>query len=524
MRNRKKNADINISALQYRIKNKIYFLSSATWIANFGVEPLLRSITFLFRPCFLLVAFLFVSVLMVSEPICNLLSAIIFCYISLIFLQGLKLNVKSFSKIILTMFILCNAVGGLAQDISGQENDLIISIGEQREITIGNFDKFSVGNREIISYTHIEKSQKFLIKGKKIGFSDLIFWKKVGKNNNKEKIEYRIYVISKSAQLKMAKIAELLKSAGLDIKISGTLIVASGTIITHSQYRLIKKLENDHKDKILLNCTLAKELRNKIIGLVYEKFFRETNSGISCYSEYSSIICDHDPLEPTTETLVKDLKERYYINFIPSSSKLNNKNFLAKLKIIQMEKLDGTELSFGLNKLYGSVDEVFTNGVQSLIKNNYIFLESSNINISTLAEPETVLQVNSPATIEMGSNIPFQSVSNNNLPNTSWKFAGLKVELNIKTNGNEITIEYETEITKPNDDLISGNKEKSAATVELGKPIKLFQICFQTNGDKKSGLPVISKIPVLGNLFASKSTQNNYKKITGFIVIEKLEN
>lgn len=84
-------------------------------------------------------------------------------------------------------------------------------------------------------------------------------------------------------------------------------------------------------------------------------------------------------------------------------------------------------------------------------------------------------------------------------------------------------LDYETEFSRPVDQAISGSKEVSSALLEIGKPLKIFQIGFQTTSNSRKGIPLISNIPILKHLFESKSDQKSYKQIYGYVVLEEVE-
>ena len=135
-----------------------------------------------------------------------------------------------------------------------------------------------------------------------------------------------------------------------------------------------------------------------------------------------------------------------------------------------------------------------------------------------LAEPETIIRPNFPAIIEVGAEIPFktirsrQSGQNKQIITTVWKFTGLKLKITLKHVGDLLKIEYQTGFSRPDDSgKISGSKEKSSAMITLGIPLQIFQIGLKTSGISNSYLPGLGMIPILGEIFKSKSKQNNYK-------------
>ena len=92
--------------------------------------------------------------------------------------------------------------------------------------------------------------------------------------------------------------------------------------------------------------------------------------------------------------------------------------------------------------------------------------------------------------------------------------------------GEKIKIAYETELTRPSGEAsnsISGNKEKSSVVLNLDEATQLFQVTLKTDAKAIDKMPFLHYIPVLGELFKSRSSQNNYKMITGILEIKNHE-
>lgn len=87
----------------------------------------------------------------------------------------------------------------------------------------------------------------------------------------------------------------------------------------------------------------------------------------------------------------------------------------------------------------------------------------------------------------------------------------------------KLLLDYETEFSRPVEQAISGSKEISSVLLEVGVPMKIFQIGFQTTSKNRTGIPLISEIPILKHLFESKSDQKTYKQIYGYVVLEEVE-
>ena len=476
-----------------------YYLFS--WIANLGVVPLLRSFAFLAAPPFLVLRSLLVQVALVRETIFFLLNR---------FLDLLPLSKQSV-KILLLLPIICLSAEG------PEIHNLILSHGEHQLIQEKQVKKFTLSNHDVVSHKFSPSSHSFLIKGKKLGFAELIVWRQ------KQRAIYRIYVMSKQKHLKILHLAQSVRSIGLDSSFAGPIIAISGTLNDFNSYLFIKNLIKNNTEHLHVRGELSAQLRNQLIGEVYKLLFEEYVDNIRCFSSYFNLYCQYPDSNPPSDNLKKYLEEHYYVQFISIKDQINFQNFRLKMKLVQLEQLSGQEINLGLAQLSGSLGELFDDGLEGLLAKNQIILANKKIDISTLAQPEIIMRTEIPAQVQIGAEIPY-SQSNAQMISTEWKFAGLKIDLALKKVGKSLQLTYQTEFTRPEGDgNIVGNKESSSAMINLNTPIEIFQIAFKTIGKEVNSMPLLGSIPILGELFKSKSDQINYKKISGIILLEQHE-
>ncbi|HXH32189.1 MAG TPA: pilus assembly protein N-terminal domain-containing protein [Bacteriovoracaceae bacterium] len=391
--------------------------------------------------------------------------------------------------------------------------------GEQKELHFEGLKNFSVGNKEVISYKLMPKQGKLLIKGKKVGFTDLIVWTKKGKE------VLSLYVLSKQKFLKTFQLADALKNLSLTIDIKGPVMTASGTLSDFSDYLYLQKIKGQFQDQVFFKITLDPKLRNHIIGQVYKRLYSNGFSSVTCQADWLDILCFYEG--QNNEALLKQIANFYKVSLVQQESRLRHKNYRLKLKLIQLERMDGLEIHLGLDKLQTSLYDLFEHGLRKLISDNTVFLAKSRMDLSSLAEPELVVNLTTPQLIEIGSQIPYQNISATTgaavIAPIDWKFAGLKIKTKITESYGKLLLDYETEFTRPVDQAISGSKEISSALLELGVPLKIFQIGFQTTSKGRKGIPLLSDVPILRHLFESKSDQKTYKQIYGYVVLEAEE-
>jgi hypothetical protein len=390
--------------------------------------------------------------------------------------------------------------------------------GEQKELSFPGLKNFSVGNPEVISYKFIPKTGKLLLKGKKVGFTDLVVWNKTGKE------VISIYVLSKQKFLKTFQLADALKNLNLTIDIKGPIMTASGVLSDFSDYLYLHKIKGQFQDQVFFKINLDAKLRNHIIGQVYKKLYANGFSSVTCQADWLDILCFYEGT--TNAEFLKQLSSFYRVSFIQQDSRLRHKNYRLKLKLVQLERMDGKEIHLGLDKLQASVSDLFVNGIRNLIDKNTVFLQKTQMDLSSLAEPEMIVNLNTPQLIEIGSQIPYQNIGVQGatvIAPIDWRFAGLKIKTKITESYGKLLLDYETEFSRPVDQAISGSKEVSSALLEIGVPMKIFQIGFQTTSKDRKGIPLLSEIPILKHLFESKSDSKTYKQIYGYVVLEAVE-
>jgi hypothetical protein len=275
---------------------------------------------------------------------------------------------------------------------------------------------------------------------------------------------------------------------------------------------------------VFFKINLSLELRNHIIGQIYKKLFSSGISSVNCQADWLDIVCFYQG--KGQDKIIQQLRESYRATFTQEESRMKFHNYRLKLKIIQAEQLDGLDIQLGLDQLGASVSDLFDFGVRKLILDNKVSLSEAKVDLSSLAEPEILINLDTAQTIEIGSQIPFQNISTQGaavIAPIDWKFAGLKIQTTLSESYGKLLLNYSTEFSRPIDNTISGSKEIASALVEPNIPIKLFQIGFQTSSKSTKGIPLLSDIPVLKHLFESKSNQNSYKQIYGYLIIEKVE-
>jgi hypothetical protein len=490
-----------------------YFFSS-WWIANFGVVPLLLFAFFLFLPALTFLRALLLFVTRVFETIVILLQRNQLCeHRRFKYLPRIENYVKAFTLTIL----LLPAQGSTSLQVPMENQSLILSIGEIREVSVPGLKRFSVGNNDSLTHKFLESKSSLLIKGKKLGLSEIHIWK-----NNNERLKLQVYVLSKSNQLKLNSISESFKNLGLEVETQGPWLRIKGELGQSSSYNQFLKLTQEHREKIGLEVNLSTPLKKILLAKVIRALFDDHINGFRCEFIEIQLLCHlSDSRLPSTE-VEKYLKDQFAVKFIRHNNLNQNKNYRLKMKIIQSESNSSHSHSLGLYQLEGNLRSLLDNGWESLFEQNLLQLKSLGIKTSLLAEPNILIRTDKTVRLQIGSDLPYQSTTKEGGQNTSFKFAGLKLKLKLITQGDSFLLDYSAEVTKPGrSGAISGSKESASARVSLKDPVQLFEISFQSDALNQQGLPLASSTPFLGGLFKNKEKSKVYKKISGLIFLEE---
>lgn len=484
----------------------IYYFSS-WWIGNLGVVPWFWFFAFLLLP-------IFVFLLARRLRVTLVLETIIF---SLTYLQFRQMNLTKLTcyvKVFIFSFIIFPTFASEKQDLTKQ---IFLSIGQVYEIKESAIDNYTIGNKEIIkAKLH---NNALLINAKKLGHCEILIW-----NRQQTKKKIIVNVIPKSSLLKQQQLKYSLEKLNLKLTIGASFYEVSGKLENLDQYQRLKKIILTNSKTIKSNgIELSSNLKKEILIEIYDVSLNNQIDQLDCNFQSLLLICYFDNSNRLSKETIQYFKDNFFIKLIPLYVH-SNRMFQAKLNIIQIENHKDENFNIGLDKIDGQLAELFNLGLSSILKRNSFLLNNKNIEISTIAKPETVIRFNHPAQIRIGSDIPFTTTGVERITNTQWRFAGLDIDLHIEPKGDYILANFKTNFTKPaENNTISGGFEKSSALLNVNSSLKLFDITFQSLGKENSKMPFLSSIPILGKIFTSSKNVSSYKKIIGYLLIEEIK-
>lgn len=492
-----------------KILRKNYFFSG--WIENLGVVPLFLLAAFLLAPAFLVFLSLLVHVAFVLETMISLLYVQLQLLVKLLkskhtFIPIKLISVKDLVKVHVILGLFTMTLGPSYGNQIEQTQKILLSLGEHKEISVKNIARYTISNNEVVVLKSNSKKGSILLKAKKQGYSEIILWLKNG-----EEQTLKVYVYTKVKQLKLLALADTGKKLGLSVDFYGDQIGLTGQLQKINELKILKELIKNEKELFVFNVRLTKDLVKKVISDLYQYFERYYGIEIYCNLSGIDINCFYSNGYAIDEQEEKNLEERFAVNL--TKKEIVAKNYKLKVKILQMETINSEDRDFGLSGLNFPLSDLFYGDAKSIIENNLFKLQKKDINVETIATPTTLLKLNEESLLQVGSDIPYTTTSENTT-NTQWNFAGMKLKIILSKKSNRFQLHIDSELTGPSEEgMISGNKQKSIFYIDANKPSLIFDVGMEIKAQKTDSLPLLSSIPFVGKIFKGRADQKVYKKI-----------
>lgn len=485
-----------------------YLSALSLWIANFGVVPWLSFAFFLFLPAFFSLRALLVLVCCVLEAI----SCPFFFLLKIIFLK--KEFLSPGAHIVKVFLVACVVILGQNAAKASKTREFFLAKGEQIELELKELASFSMGNKEVLSSKYYAAKQKLLVKGKSLGFSDLVVWNKKG-----DKIDFHFYVVSKREQLTNFQLANDFKALGLEVKAMAYELLVSGKLESIEDLRLFNLYMEKNGTKLINMAELSDSLARELIAGIYLSLGPKAQKLI-CSPVRTKIECLYEGISLESAS-VRSAQTKYSAVFVPFSKSYKTANFKVELKVVRTDKGSLEKMGLGLETFGSKVGGLLNSGERALVENNTINFSKEDLNGKIVTSPALLTSIGSPGEIQLGAEIPVVNQNQYGAQSTSWKFAGLKLLTELAIKNDDLAISIQSELTHPTQGLIRGSKSRSHFFPKLGKYTQAFQVRYQLNSEGEKGVPGLSDVPILGALFSSYSSSKTEQWLVGYVKVTR---
>ena len=178
-------------------------------------------------------------------------------------------------------------------------------------------------------------------------------------------------------------------------------------------------------------------------------------------------------------------------------------------------------------------DALFYSFVNSNLQVALHALETSG-NTKTLSEPSMVVMNNQTAHIQVGNRVPINTTTvtpttgaTTSYSDTQYLDTGVILNVQPRVNpgglvylniGQQVSnADYSSASSSNGNPTISQRELATQVAVQSGQTVLLGGLIQQTEGDSQSGVPVLSRIPLLGRLFGQTSRNHNRTELVVLI-------
>jgi general secretion pathway protein D len=278
----------------------------------------------------------------------------------------------------------------------------------------------------------------------------------------------------------------------------------------------------------------------------------ETNSLlIQCTQpQYNSILAaieriDIEPLQVLIESQVLDVELNEELQFGVNWFLTNNPDLIPANsgnpygRYIDSVAFGGSSSASGGFNFLTTITRPLNNGGKTFVQATIAALDEVT-DVRSLAAPSLLVRNNSTATITVGTQVPVQSSSistgnQNVVSNAQYVSTGVTLTVTPRINpGGLVYMEISQDVSRPGardpDISTSGNPPinskavTSEVAVQSGQTVFLGGLISEQTSHGRSGVPFLSRVPIIGSLFGSKSKSNTRSETLVMITPTVVEN
>ncbi|PIE64833.1 MAG: hypothetical protein CSA26_06515 [Desulfobacterales bacterium] len=414
------------------------------------------------------------------------------------------------------------------------EDVVVLTLGQQKTIKAPGLNRIAVGNPQIADVSPIEKAEEVLITAVGPGKTNLIIW---DKNDNKKSVI--IEVISEDPKEVAREIRDILKDIeGIEIKPSGKRIVISGHVLKTEDLDKIEKISKIYP--LVMNLTILSPAVVDIVVKHINDEFRGNNWKTVRAKKMAKLIALEGEVKSEADKQKAEMIAKAYydkvINFLKVGVEIEQ---LININIdfVELHKDDrkdvginwGDQLTLGAaanstGGFGGGNTKVFT-GNYSLVANYSVTMNLLNKkrNSRILAQPKLLCKSGGKADFLAGGEVAIPIVTKDT---TSVEYKQYGIILRISpiadSEGNvETSIEIEnstiSDINAQGTPSFHTSRVNTYVNGRNNETIVLSGILTKTSGKEVDKMPLLGDIPILGELFKSRSFQEDESELLIFV-------
>jgi Flp pilus assembly secretin CpaC len=409
--------------------------------------------------------------------------------------------------------------------------------GTSDMLSLQDVTKIMVKDEKVATAKTTGNAGKIMIMGGNFGKTELVYWRHGEESGPGTSISLTV-----TPRFWDELQAILIDYPQVAIDIAGERILLKGVVSSLADLEVVKKaMAVDAGNRIISLVTLDPDNVRKAIETILS---RNTFEGIKV-----SVIGETVHLEGTLyddarrknlEDIAKSELAKYGMTLNMGAVVMAESNLTVDVQFLQVDHSKAKNLGIELSDLfidakggaqYDRQRTVTTDGKTTTVPADRNFSWNGAVNASASARINTLLQAGAakvaydasfitrsgkPAELHQGGTLNIRVVSDNNVGVVPINY-GLIVKATPKIVGHnslstEVMIEASVPLTRTGDIDISKYLNSSTFTVQAGERICLSGLNQMIELAGESGVPILSKIPVLGSLFKNYTDDNRQSK------------
>lgn len=390
-----------------------------------------------------------------------------------------------------------------------QTPDILISIGQETALPLLGENRVWIEKRELIKAKN--KGQSILVRGQKRGSTQM----RIGQRLTS------IHIVSESEKQFYTDLLEFQKNKlGLQIEIQDGYIHIKGDLFTKKYYDQIRNLSQGASYQLMANMPIqvAKEILNEI-----QNALAENNLPLVFIQRKPKWQIFLSPKDPRFEKYQKVL-EKYGVTVAADANAISSQPLIrVQVTVAEIKREFSRKWGIRWPEMLSAQVLPTTSDAVSPAFAQVQFIENQGHG-KVLASPTLLVKSGDEATFQAGGEIPIKII-NLRSQNVEWKSYGIQLKIKPKSDiSGRIELEIDTRVSNiiaassiDGIPSLSTHQVKSTFSVNEPRTIILSGLIRNEDANNSQGLPILSQIPVLGALFASKDFRENRSELFIFV-------
>lgn len=411
----------------------------------------------------------------------------------------------------------------LAEPPPVQRASLILLQGEQRLLRLPGLARYSLGS-SVIRALPFQGRDALLIKGVTPGVGDLWVWKKDGTTEHRTlRVEKPGHAAAPALDRALGELQET------EVLMTGAGVILRGEIQSLRESARIAGLLRTFPKEIHDETELSPHLLDEGHRQIQAWLDQSRNPfGLRLERLGSTLwlrgAIPHPLEKQAVERKVRALFPRIELDLSSLPDASPTVHF--RVFLLEMRKNRMTSLGLSWPPLQANAFRVTAWDVQSALQLDVALqaLEAEGT-VRILSNPELVVRAPGEAELFAGGELPIRNQSARS-SNVQWRPYGLTLKLQVThVAGEKVRLDILTEVSHLDENIsmdsvpgLQSNRMKTQVDARFGTPLLLSGLLQQGVREQARGLPLLSRIPILGKLFGSEDYLNERSELVAILL------